>query len=60
MQEECVRLLLAKGADPNMQDANGNTCMHILVIRNNIVSDLTIQIYNCAFFFFNFFFLEST
>ncbi|GFR68752.1 transient receptor potential cation channel subfamily V member 6 [Elysia marginata] len=35
-QEECVRLLLAKGADPNMQDANGNTCMHILVIRNNI------------------------
>ncbi|XP_074641363.1 transient receptor potential cation channel subfamily V member 5-like [Tubulanus polymorphus] len=31
-QEECVRLLLAKGADPNKQDGNGNTVLHMLVI----------------------------
>ncbi|KAL8561177.1 hypothetical protein ACOMHN_029248 [Nucella lapillus] len=33
-QEECVRLLLAKGADPNLQDTNGNTIMHMLVIHD--------------------------
>ncbi|XP_067662340.1 transient receptor potential cation channel subfamily V member 5-like isoform X4 [Haliotis asinina] len=33
-QEECVRLLLAKGADPNLQDNNGNTVMHMLVIHD--------------------------
>ncbi|XP_076317124.1 transient receptor potential cation channel subfamily V member 5-like isoform X2 [Tachypleus tridentatus] len=31
-QEECYRLLLAKGADPNRQDTNGNTVTHIMVI----------------------------
>ncbi|CAG5117325.1 unnamed protein product [Candidula unifasciata] len=35
-QEECVRLLVAKGADPNLQDANGNTVMHMLVIYDNL------------------------
>ncbi|XP_059151469.1 transient receptor potential cation channel subfamily V member 5-like [Physella acuta] len=35
-QEECVRLLLAKGANPNLQDLNGNTVMHMLVIYDNI------------------------
>ncbi|XP_074641499.1 transient receptor potential cation channel subfamily V member 5-like isoform X2 [Tubulanus polymorphus] len=34
-QEECVRLLLAHGADPNRQDANGNTALHMLVVQNN-------------------------
>ncbi|XP_046567437.1 LOW QUALITY PROTEIN: transient receptor potential cation channel subfamily V member 5-like [Haliotis rubra] len=33
-QEECLRLLLAKGADPNLQDNNGNTVMHMLVIHD--------------------------
>ena len=37
-QEECVRLLLAKGADPNVQDTNGNTVMHMLVIHDSKVS----------------------
>ncbi|KAI9554266.1 putative transient receptor potential cation channel subfamily V member 6 [Daphnia sinensis] len=31
-QEECYRLVLAKGADPNGQDTNGNTVLHMLVI----------------------------
>lgn len=37
-QEECVRLLLRFGADPNKQDFNGNTVLHMLVINNNLVS----------------------
>lgn len=37
-QEECVRLLASKGADPNKQDFNGNTVLHMLVINNNLVS----------------------
>lgn len=36
-QEECIRLLIAKGADPNRQDGNGNTVLHMLVIYNNLV-----------------------
>jgi len=36
-QEECVRLLMAMGADPNKQDFNGNTVLHMLVINNNVV-----------------------
>ncbi len=37
-QEECVRLLIAKGADPNIQDTNGNTVLHMLVIHDKKVS----------------------
>lgn len=37
-QEECIRLLMASGADPNKQDFNGNTVLHMLVINNNLVS----------------------
>lgn len=37
-QEECVRLLIAKNADPNIQDSNGNTVLHMLVIYDNLVS----------------------
>ncbi|KAL5011500.1 hypothetical protein ScPMuIL_010051 [Solemya velum] len=33
-QEECVRLLVAKGANPNLQDNNGNTVLHLCVINN--------------------------
>jgi transient receptor potential cation channel subfamily V protein 5 len=33
-QEDCVRLLLAKNADPNKQDSNGNTVLHMLVIHD--------------------------
>jgi transient receptor potential cation channel subfamily V protein 5 len=36
-QEECIRLLMAKGANPDMQDFNGNTVLHMLVINNNLV-----------------------
>jgi len=38
-QGECVRLLVANGADPDRQDSNGNTVLHMLVINNNIVID---------------------
>jgi hypothetical protein len=37
-QEESVRLLIAKGADRNCQDSNGNTALHMCVIYNRIVS----------------------
>ncbi|CAD5125665.1 DgyrCDS13866 [Dimorphilus gyrociliatus] len=33
-QEECVRLLVANGADPNLVDSNGNTVLHLLVIHD--------------------------
>jgi len=36
-QEECVRLLHAKGADVNMKDSNDNTALHIVVIHDNEV-----------------------
>ena len=39
-QEECVRLLIASGSDPNKQDFNGNTVLHMLVINNNLVNIL--------------------
>ncbi|KOC68960.1 Transient receptor potential cation channel subfamily V member 6 [Habropoda laboriosa] len=29
-QEECYRLILARGADPDKQDTNGNTVLHML------------------------------
>lgn len=37
-QEECYRLILARGADPNGQDTNGNTVLHMLVIYEKLVS----------------------
>ncbi|XP_067141643.1 transient receptor potential cation channel subfamily V member 6 [Centruroides vittatus] len=42
-QEECYRLLLAKGADPNRQDTNGNTVLHMLVICDKL------NMFNMAF-----------
>lgn len=35
-QEECIRLLIAKDANPNLQDSNGNTVLHMLVINDNL------------------------
>ncbi|GAB1607822.1 transient receptor potential cation channel subfamily V member 5-like [Argonauta hians] len=35
-QEESVRILCAKGCNPNLQDSNGNTIMHILVIKSKL------------------------
>ena len=28
---------MAKGADPNLQDSNGNTVLHMLVIHDKMV-----------------------
>jgi transient receptor potential cation channel subfamily V protein 5 len=42
-QDECVRLLIAKGANPDMQDFNGNTVLHMLVINNNLVGLLKLN-----------------
>lgn len=36
-QFDCVRLLLTQGVDPNKQDSNGNTTLHMLVIHNKLV-----------------------
>lgn len=36
-QEECYRLMLARGANPDNQDTNGNTVLHMLVIHNKLV-----------------------
>jgi transient receptor potential cation channel subfamily V protein 5 len=67
-QEECVRLLIAYGADPDKQDFNGNTVLHMLVINNNFVRLLfksrlfiLIKIFLFLFLFlFNFSIFEQT
>lgn len=35
-QVECYRLTLAKGADPDYRDTNGNTALHMLVIYEKL------------------------
>lgn len=45
-QEECYRLMLARGANPNNQDTNGNTVLHMLVIHNKLVSSWNLIIGN--------------
>lgn len=37
-QEECYRLMLSRGADPDAQDTNGNTVLHLLVIYQKLAS----------------------
>ncbi|GAB0094010.1 transient receptor potential cation channel subfamily V member 5 [Sergentomyia squamirostris] len=37
-QEECYRLVLARGADPDAQDTNGNTVLHMLVIYEKVTT----------------------
>ena len=36
LQEECYRLILAKGGNHDLQDINGCTVTHILTIYNNM------------------------
>ncbi|KAL1459098.1 hypothetical protein WDU94_011106 [Cyamophila willieti] len=35
-QEECYRLMLARGANPDSQDTNGNTSLHLLTIYEKV------------------------
>ena len=35
-QEECYRLILAKGGNHDLQDINGCTVAHILVVYDNM------------------------
>ena len=43
-QEECYRLILNKGANHDLQDTNGNTITHIMVIYDNIrMFDLAVE-----------------
>ena len=37
-QFSCVRLLMAKGTNPNKKDSFGNTVIHMLVIYDNLVN----------------------
>lgn len=37
-QEECYRLVLARGADPDSRDTNGNTVLHMLVIYEKLTT----------------------
>jgi ankyrin repeat protein len=46
-QETCVRILMARKANPNYQDSNGNTVLHMLIIYDNYVK--TIE-YSITFF----------
>lgn len=46
-QEECYRLILAKGADPNGQDTNGNTVLHMLVIYQKLVRVHVLLCFTC-------------
>lgn len=50
-QEECYRLILARGANPDNQDTNGNTVLHMLVIYKNQVShqnSLAVGLASCS------------
>lgn len=37
-QTDCYRILMAKHADPNRKDTNGNTALHLAVIHEQPVS----------------------
>lgn len=38
--EDCFKLLLARGADSNIQDTNGNAVLHMCVIMDKLVSKM--------------------
>ena len=43
-QEECYRLILAKGANHDLTDSNGNTVTHIMVVYDNMkMFDLAVE-----------------
>ena len=43
-QEECYRLMLKKGANHDLQDTNGNTITHIMVVYDNMkMFDLAVE-----------------
>ncbi len=43
-QEECFRLILSRGANPDLQDTNGCTITHIMVIYDNMkMFDLAVE-----------------
>lgn len=44
-QEECYRLMLARGANPNNKDTNGNTVLHMLVIYEKMVRKIRFTCY---------------
>jgi len=41
--KEIYDFLIENGADPNMQDTYGNTVLHMLVIRDQMVSDVYLE-----------------
>ena len=43
-QEECFRLILSRGANPDLTDTNGNTVTHIMVVYDNMrMFDLAVE-----------------
>ena len=43
-QEECYRLILAQGANHDLQDTNGNTITHIMVVYDNMrMFDISVE-----------------
>jgi len=45
-QVESLRLVLSKGVDPNATDLNGNNVLHLMVIKDKIVSNFGIKIWS--------------
>ena len=43
-QEECFRLILSRGGNPDLVDTNGNTVTHIMVVYDNMkMFDLAVE-----------------
>ena len=43
-QEECYRLILSRGGNPDLQDTNGNSVTHIMVVFDNMkMFDLAVE-----------------
>ncbi len=40
LEESSLRVLLSNKANPDLQDSNGNTVIHMLVLENNLVKKL--------------------